>query len=82
MVFLAWKLLSVLICFEGQLCLPSLVGIGHSSQGLGRPCSFWPENLSRILEAQNVLVRALASGKSTLRDGGPRSVLAQAVRPI
>lgn len=40
MVFLAWKLLSVLICFEGQLCLPSRVGLGHSSQGLGQALLF------------------------------------------
>lgn len=70
---LLWRTaLSALPCGAGSF-LPE-VGSGHALSGL--------KNLSRFLEAQNVLVRALASGKSTLRDGGPRSVLAQAVRPI
>lgn len=40
MLFLSWKLLSALICPEGQLCLPYLVGLGHPSHELGQALLF------------------------------------------
>lgn len=77
-LFLAWKLLSVSICPEDSSVCPPLRGwVTHPGAWL-RLCAFWLENLSRALEAWSVLARALTSGKSTLRDGGPRLVSVQA----
>lgn len=43
LMFLAWKLLMVLICSEGWLCLPCLVGLGHSSHwGQAMLCGLRP----------------------------------------
>lgn len=77
LMFLARKLLSVLICPEGWLCPPCL-------EGLGQTCvPFGPENLSGVLEEQSMLCfsKITGFGERNLKACGPRLVCVQPAKP-